>query len=295
MLIVDTLPQSNLSEITPTIDGNSDSISPIDIPLTSSQPILAISPNYILVNEYTKKRNRLIFIDHKFQRSSIRSPITDLIIDALWYHIEEKFFLLTPRKIFSYDPEEKMIESMSDIKSDDSKPLKSFTIDNKQSSLLIAYDEWQPKFLHRWKQDQENGRWKLIKRHPLNLTSNEFIGILLAINDDNCSKIAMTIYNNFTEEWRMELRDAEILICLKKILLPGSDPIYDYRMITIEHIKSDIKWLIHSQANDKIIAIDSQWQQRYLNYKSPICRMAQFKMNNLIVRTRNRFQIRLLI
>lgn len=302
MVLVDNVLQSNELEITPviepmnkSIDDTMDSISPIKIPLVSTQPILAVSPNYILVNEYTKKRRQLVFIDHKLQRFSVCSPITDIIIDAIWYHIEEKFFLLTERKIFSYNPKEKLIETISDIKSDNSKLFKCFTIDTNQSSLLTAYDEWEPKFLDRWKQDQENGRWKLSKRHWLNLTSNEFIGILLAINDDDdCAKIAMTIYNNYTEQWRMELCDAEMLICLKKILLPGSDPMYDYRMIKIENIKSDIKWLIHSEADNEIIGIDSKWQKKYINYKFPIFRMIQFKKNNLIVCTKNRIDIHLL-
>jgi hypothetical protein len=104
----------------------------------------------------------------------------------------------------------------------------------------------------------------------------------------------MTIYNNYTEQWRMELCDAEMLICLKKILLPGSDPMYDYRMIKIENIKSDIKWLIHSEADNEIIGIDSKWQKKYINYKFPIFRMIQFKKNNLIVCTKNRIDIHLL-
>ena len=129
-----------------------------------------MSPNYILVNECTNKRKRLVTIDDQCQRFSVRSPITDVIIDALWYHIEEKFLLLTPRNIFSYVPKSNSVETIIDRKSDDQKLFKSFTIDNNQS-LLIAYDEWESKFLDRWQQNKEDGRWTLMGKYPLNLNS----------------------------------------------------------------------------------------------------------------------------
>jgi hypothetical protein len=317
MLIVDILSKSNVFQIAQTInpmdktsdtnessslqlselmiDDMSNSISTITIPLKSSQPILAVSSNSILVNEYTKKRNQLIVIDDNLNKFSIHSPITEPIIDVIWYEIKKRFFLLTENKIFTFNPNEKIIERIFDIKSNDKIPFKSFTVINNQNSLLIAYDEWESKFIDQWQQDNENSVWKLIKKHPLNLTSNEFIGNILAINEDNCSKLGITIFNDLNGEWRMELRDAEMLICFQKILLSRSDQIYDYRMIEMKNIISDIKWLVYSQANKEIIAIDSKWKKKHLNYKFPVYRMAQFKKNNLIIRLKNRIDIHLCI
>ena len=300
MSLVDFSSPSNVFKMTQTIDDvqsmindSSHSISPIKIPLISSQPILAVSPNSIFVNEHTEKRKQLILIDNHLQRSSTNSTITEIIIDTLWYDIKQKFLLLTPTQIFTYDPNTMIIESISDIKPTDNKPFKCFAVCNKQSSLLIAYDEWESKLIERWKQSNENDRWKLIERYPLNLTSNEFIGTILATHQDDCSNLAMTVYNNLTNQWRMELRHVDTSICFRKILLPSSDSSDDYRMIFIENAISDIKWLIYSRSNNRIIAIDSKWQKIYLKYKFPIHRMAQFRQNNLIIRTTNRIDIHL--
>ena len=312
MLLVDALPQSDVLQITPTIkstyeindkepsnrsesqvivDVTSYSISPTAIPLISNEPILAVSPNYILVNECTKKRKRLVTIDDKLQRFSVRSSITDVIIDALWYHIEQRFLLLTPREIFSYAPKSNSVESIIAIKADDNKLFKSFTIDNNQS-LLIAYDEWESNYLDRWQENKEDGRWTLSGTYPLNFNSNEFLGMIQAINeDDDHSKIALTIYNNLTEEWRMEVRHGENGICLKTIRLPGSDPMHDYRMISMQDNQSDINWLVYSSASNQIIVIDNDWQTKCLNYKYPIGRMASFGKNNFIVRSKSKIDI----
>ncbi|CAF1373553.1 unnamed protein product [Rotaria sordida] len=311
MLIVNSLPQthvikqmtapidndksSNLQVSESIIDNNHNSISAIKIPLVSSRPILAVSQNHILVNEYTNKRKRLVLINEHLQIDFINSPIKQNIIDALWNDVEKKFFLLTETNIFTFNPNTKVIESISNIRSKDIKPFKCFTISNNQSSLLIAYDEWEPKFIDRWQKTNENNLWILSKRHSLNLTNNEFIGIILAINQDDCSNLAMTIYNNLTEQWRMELRHIETLICFKKILLPGSDFIDDYRMISMNNVTLDIKWLIHSSANSKIMAIDSKWNIIPINYDVPVYRMIQFKENNLIIRTKNRIDIHFFI
>jgi hypothetical protein len=296
MLLVDFIPKSNVFQMTEpinpmNIDKTRDSMSAITIPLKSLQPILAVSPNYILVDGYSKKRRQLIVIDDNLKRFCINLSINETIIDAVWYDIERKFFLLTERKIITFDPNKKIIETISDIKSHDKKPFKSFTIINKQSSLLIAYNEWESKFIDRWQKDNENNHWKLIERYPLNLNSNEFIGNILTINEDDYLNLAITIYNDLTQQWRMELRHKEMLTCLKKILLPESNSTDDYEMIALKNTKSDIKWLIHLQDNNEIIAIDSKWKKTHLNYKFPIYKMAQFKENNLIVRTKNRIDI----
>jgi hypothetical protein len=269
----------------------SDSISTIKIPLISSQPILAVSPNYILVNEYTRKRKQLVLFDNNLQRFSIHSPIKEVIIDTLWYDIEKKFLLLTPSKIYTCNPDTMIIDSIPDIKSSDEKPFKSFSRFNNQYSLLIAYDEWESKFIDRWNQNNEDGHWKLVEKYPIDLTSNEFIGTILAINQDDSSKLAITIYNNLMEQWRMELRHADTLICFKKILLSGANSIDDYRMIAMKNVTSDIKWLVYSPASKEIIAMDSKWKKIYLNYNFPVQRMTQYKENYLIVRTTKRIDI----
>lgn len=286
---------SGWNSLKSTIDDNRDSFSSITIPLISSQPILAVSPKFILVNEYTRKRKRFIIINDSLGRFTIKSPITETIIDAVWYDNDEKFFLLTALKIYTLDPNSKNIEIIANIKSNILTPFKSFTVINNQSSLLIAYNEWESKFIDRWQQDNDSKLWKLSKRHPLNLTANEFIGNILAINEEDDLNIGITIYDNLTEEWRIELRHGDMLICFKRILLPNSDPLHDYKMIVMKTPTSDIKWLVYSQITDAIIAIDSNWNKRNLNYKFPVYKMVEFKDNTLIVRTRNRLDIHFFI
>jgi len=85
---------SNCQSSESMINETRDSISAITIPLISSQPILAVSPNYILVDEYTKKRRRLIIIDNNLKKFFINLSRNETIIDTEWYEIEKKFFLL---------------------------------------------------------------------------------------------------------------------------------------------------------------------------------------------------------
>jgi hypothetical protein len=63
---------------------------------------------------------------------------------------------------------------------------------------------------------------------------------------DNSSNLAMTVYNSFTGQWRTEVRDAKTFICLKAILLPGSDATNDYRITGVKNMISDINWLVYS-------------------------------------------------
>ncbi|CAF0966764.1 unnamed protein product, partial [Rotaria sordida] len=117
MIVADLLPESNTIQTVNTMDrtliideitklsrtspelmpmnDNSSSITSIKIPLVSFEPILASSPNYILVNEFTKRRNQLILIDDHLQKYFIRSSIKTTVIDALWYDNQQQFLLLT--------------------------------------------------------------------------------------------------------------------------------------------------------------------------------------------------------
>jgi predicted O-linked N-acetylglucosamine transferase (SPINDLY family) len=278
------------SESTP-INDNYSSITSIKIPLVSFEPILATSPNYILANEFTKRKNQFVLFNDHLQKFITRSVINKPILDALWYDNGQQFLILTETNIFAFYPTTKNIQLINDLMPVNNKTFKCFTLLN-QSTLLIGYNEWSAEYIDKWKQI-ENGLWKLIERQQLVLTSNEFIGNMLTITEDDCTNIAITIYNNLTEQWRLELRNAETLICYKAILLPGSNVMHDYRIIPIKNAESNIKWLIFSSANSHIIAMDSNWKKIRLNYKNPVQRMAVFNENYLIIRTKERIDIHL--
>ena len=265
------------------------SISTTTIPLISYEPILAVSPNYIFVNEYTRKRNLMVLLDNNLKKVYEKSSINEAIIEALWYDIEKKFLLLTSSKIYTFEPNTMIINSISDIKPTNNKLFQCFTEFN--SVLLIAYDEWGLKYIDRWRQNNKDGHWELIEKYSLDLTLNEFIGNILGIKQDDSSNLAITIYNNLTNKWRMELHDIEKLICLKKISLSGTNPTDDYRMIIMKNNISNIKWLIYSKASKEIMAIDSNGKEIYVDYKVPVQRMAQYNENNLIIRTTKRINI----
>ncbi|CAF1009972.1 unnamed protein product [Adineta steineri] len=217
------------TELTP-IDDKPGSITPIKIPLVSFASILATSPKFILVNEFTKRKNQFILFDEHLQKSSKRSFIQQPILDSLWYNKEEKFLLLTTENIYEFDPNTMKIELLQDIIPTENKMFKCFTLLN-QSTLLIAYNEWGAEYIDKWEQDNENGSWKLIGKMSLALTYNEFIGNILTIIEDDSSYLMMTIYNNFTEQWRLEIRDMKTFLCHQTILLPGSNIMHDYWML----------------------------------------------------------------
>ncbi|UJR22400.1 hypothetical protein I4U23_025461 [Adineta vaga] len=274
-------------------DTMSYSISMMKIPLISSTPQLTVSSNHIFADENTKKRKQFILFDKDFQKTSIPCFIDGNIIDCLWYDDIQKVFLLTSTTIFIYNLKTQLIKPILDIKPTDNKPLKCFTRVNNQSTLLIAYDEWESKFIERWEQqisEEENddhSHWKLIKNYSVDLTLNEFIGSILSRENN----IAITIYNHLTEQWRMELRDLENFKCLKQILLPEINLKNDYRMIHLEKPISTINWLIYSPSSTKIIAIDFNWKKKYYQYKLPIYRIEQFRQDNIVLRTINRVDI----
>ncbi|CAF3742340.1 unnamed protein product [Adineta steineri] len=224
-------------ELTP-IDDKPGSITPIKIPLVSFASILATSPKFILVNEFTKRKNQFILFDEHLQKSSKRSFIQQPIIDSLWYNKEEKFLLLTTENIYEFDPNTMKIELLQDIIPTENKMFKCFTLLN-QSTLLIAYNEWGAEYIDKWEQDNENGSWKLIGKMSLALTYNEFIGNILTIIEDDSSYLMMTIYNNFTEQWRLEIRDMKTFLCHQAILLPGSNIMHDYWMLHVKNTESD--------------------------------------------------------
>ncbi|CAF1390618.1 unnamed protein product, partial [Rotaria sordida] len=95
VVIDEIIKLSRTSSQSMSINDNSSSITSIKIPLVSFEPILTSSPNYILVNEFTKKRNQLILIDDHLQKYFIRSSIKTTVIDALWYDNQQQFLLLT--------------------------------------------------------------------------------------------------------------------------------------------------------------------------------------------------------
>ncbi|CAF1029821.1 unnamed protein product [Adineta steineri] len=292
MLLVDLFSQSNTLQTLTTNDNNDNlySISTIEIPLKSSQPILTVSSNDIFVNEQTKRKNQLVLMNENLKKTFIESPIKEPIIGSLWYDKKQKLLLLTETKIFTYDLDTKIIKAIIDIKPTDDKIFKCFSMFNNECSLFIAYNEWGLKFIEKWNMNEDES-WELTEKFPLNLTSNEFIGNMLTIYDNDNFNLAITIYNDFTEEWRMELRHIETGICFRSIFLSRFDPENDYRMIYMKNMISDIKWLIYSKSSKKIIAINSKWKKTYFPYKFPIYRMELFQNNSVIIRTTKKINI----
>ena len=272
------------------MDNKSNSITTIKIPLVSLKPILATSPKYILVNEFTKKRNQLILFDDHLRKSIAHSTIRKSILDALWYDNQQCFLLLTSTNVFAFDPITGRTEVLRDLIPIENKLFKCFALLN-QSILFIPYDEWGPQYIDAWQYDNETNLWKFIEKQPVKLTSNEFIGNMLANVENGCLNLVITIYNNLTEQWRTEVRNRETMICVKATLLPRSNLMNDYRIISIKNTQSGIKWLGYSSIDSDIIVMDSNWKITQLNYKHPVLRMASFKENYLIVRTRERIDI----
>ena len=273
----------NLQASDPTTNDTSNSVSSIRIPLVRSQPILAVSPNYILVNEYKNKRKRWILIDYGPQGSTINVGIPNNVIDILWNNIEEKFFLLTEKKVFTFNPNGHILRQIDDIKSTDSIPFKCFTSWNDQYSLLIAYDEWASKFIDKWEKNNERDGWLLVKRHPLDLTNNEFIGAILYSSGDggNSLNLIITVCNELIEQWRVEIRNAETFLCFRKVLLHGLNFKYDYKIVDIKNATNDIKWLIYSPSNTQITAVNSAWNFVQLKYRCPVYHIAKFQRKKL--------------
>jgi hypothetical protein len=114
---------------------------------------------------------------------------------------------------------------------------------------------------------------------------------MLTIIENDCSHLAITIYNDLSNQWRLELRNTETLIVDKAILLPGSNLAADYRLISMKNAASDVKLLVFSSTSSNVIAIDSKWKKIQLNYKNPVQRMSLFKENCLIMRTKERVDI----
>lgn len=272
-----------------TIHDQTNSITPIKIPLVSFAPILATSPNFILVNEFTKRRNQLILLDQHLQPLNIRFASKEKPLHAIWYDKQQCFFILTSNNVFAFDPMSKQLEIIKEILPMENQSFKSFTLLN-PSTLLIIYDQWSGEYLDQWQQDDQE-RWVLIQRQSLGLTSNEFIGDIIIDVEDKCINLVMTIYNILTEQWRLELRNAETLAYEKGILLSGSNLVHDYRLIPMRTIQSDINWLVFSTGNSDLVTIDSEWKKSRLNYRTPIQRLALFNENYLIIRTTDRIDI----
>lgn len=285
------LPTASSSDIQPA-EKEPYPITPIKIPLTSFQPLLAASFDFILTNECTKRRNKLVLIDNQLQLLEQYIPKTDPLADAIWYEKRQQFLLRTASSIFSYDTITGNIEPVQGFTPTDNKEMKCFYFLN-SSVLLIAYDEWNAQYIETWEQDDTDETWKLVGKLPLNLTVNEFIGNMITIIENDCPYIVITIYNDLLEHWRLEIRPIETSVCIKATILPGSNITYDYKILSLQANVSDIKFLVYSSQNSNIIAINSHWEKILLNYKHPVQRMVLFPRNQLIVRTTQRVDIHL--
>ena len=114
--------------------------------------------------------------------------------------------------------------------------------------------------------------------------------MLINIEND-CFNFVVTIYSNLTEQCPIEVRNRETMICVEPILLPGSNLMNDYRIISINNTESDIKWLGYSSIDSDIIPMDSNWKKIQFNCERPVLRMTLFKENYLLIRTKERIDI----
>lgn len=274
-------------------DDHANSITPIKIPLVSFAPILATSPNFILVNEFTKRRNQLILFDQYLHKFSMRFSCKENPLDALWYDKQQCFLILTSTFVFKFDPISKQWDVIQEIIPIENQAFKSFTLLN-NCTLLMIYDQWSGEDLDQWQQ-KEDGQWTMIQRQSLGLTSNEFLGDLIVNLEENSPKLAITVYNILTEQWRLELRQVDTLECRNRILLSEGNLAHDYRIIPMQNISSDIQLLVFSTGNSDIFAIDNQWKKLRSNYKHSIQRMALFNENWLIIRTNDKIDIHSII
>ena len=271
-------------------DNESALMFPIKIPLVSFQPVLVTAPNFILTNERTKRRNQFVLFDNEQNRSMIPSSIDMPVLDALWVEHHQEFLLLTANDIFRLDPLTKSIQRLTTIKPKKEKIFKCFIL-LEQAVLLIAYDEWNTAHLDRWQAADQQGSWKHIEKQGINLTANEFIDHMSYFAEGRQPQIAISIFNELTEQWRMEFRHPQTFQCSKTVILPGSDPQCIYRMISVDDNSSDFHWLIYSSASNSMIALNSNWEKSHLNYAYPVERMAIFAQKYLVVRTKERVDI----
>ena len=259
---------------------------PVRIPMVSSQPILAASREYILVNECTKRKNNLILIDDQLRLFSVHFAAHETIIDALWCDAIEKFLLLTPNNLFTFDTNTKNVEILTDIRIAKGKIYKCFAFVSKQKKLLITYDEWETQFVDQWHYDKQWSRCESKPSQALRLTQNDSIGNIFAYSENEHGYLAMSVYNALLEQWRFEVRRLEDGHLVKAIDLPGSSAQHDYRMTPVHSGTCDTHWLICSQLSNVILAIDFQWQTTRMDCSNPpVRRMATFRENILILRT----------
>ena len=263
----------------------------IRIPMVSSQPILAVSPEYILVNECTQRKNNLVLVDDQLRQFAVRFAVSETILDALWCDAIEKFLLLTPTRIFTFDTKTRNVDILADIKIPKDKLYKSFSFMTNQKLLLIAYDEWETQLVDQWYYDKQWSRCKSKPEQTLHLTQNDSIGSIFAYSENEHGYLAMTVYNALLEQWRLEVRRVEDGTLVKAIDLPGSSAQHDYHMTRVHSNTCNTQWLICSQVSNRILAIDSHWHITSMDCKDPARRLATFRENILIFRTTERVDI----
>jgi hypothetical protein len=265
-------------------------IFPMKVPLVSFRPVLATAPNFILTNECTKRRNRFVLFDNERNKSMIPSSIDMPVLDALWVEHHQEFLILTEKNIYRLDPLTKSIQVLTTIKPKKSKIFKCFMLLD-QAVLHIAYDEWNTIHLDRWQATDQPGAWERIEKLNIQLTENEIIDQMSYFAEGRQPQIAISIFNQMNDEWRIEFRHPETFQCIKKLLLPGSDLQCTYRMIALDNNSSDVHWLIYSAASNSMIALNGKWEKSHLDYANPVQRMAIFAQKYLVVRTLERVDI----
>ncbi|CAF0857192.1 unnamed protein product [Didymodactylos carnosus] len=248
----------------------------------TSEPILAVSNDYVLINERTRKRNQIIVYDEYLNYRSLKFPRKITIIETVHFS-ENKFLLLTETQLFIIDA--KIMSSIEVIEEiipyENAKIFKSCTYNINDNSLFLSYATWGGE-IERWKQ-QPN--WKLVNQYmPTQTTMTEY-EYISNIKMNNNQLLAMTIYNSVIDQWHLEIRAIETLNKLKTILLPRSD--FDYCLSLMNYDR----WLIYNKYSNDFLLVDQYGKKQTGNYGQPIKNIALFRYNNLIVRTMEKLRI----
>ncbi|CAF0802752.1 unnamed protein product [Didymodactylos carnosus] len=255
-----------------------DLISPTTLYIQSSEGILAVSNDYVLMNECTKRRNRLIILDADLNLKTLRPLRKTTILEAT-HCGHNRFLLLSETQVFIIDA--KNMSSMEVIKEiipyEPSKVFKSCCTYGNDNLLYLCYAAWGTE-VERWKKQSD---WELVKRYvPVNDT--EYISNI-KVNDNDV--LAMTIYNSITDQWRLEICVAETLSKLKATALPTSQCDYSLSLVNYN------RWLIYNGCSNNLLLVDQSGTKQNISYIKPIKNVALFRRNNLILRTAEKLLI----
>lgn len=252
------------------------------IPIPGNMKVLAVSPKYMITKNYTNNETTLMIYHRKKKKFEKGPTLKEDIKEAIWNKIDGKFLLLGEEQVFAFETKTRQVELLETIQQKDKMPFKTFAFDDTQGILFIAYDEWEPKSIEKWKKDSEN-RYTRIGECPINLHDKEFIGVIKVSRESTSSRVCLTIYNEIYEKWRIEIRDAETGICLKALETLYSDQNAEIQMIKPATNMKTINWIIYCTGDKRIITVDQKWQTKYWKYKEPVEQMINWGGDKLII------------